>query len=131
MSAREVCEWDVALYELAIRALDAAAPPAGGRVLTCVYCGHAYPQDAPTWGHEVLTAHIRECTEHPMHRVVEQNVALRAALVGLVETDGREDLTKLRAVLASVAAPDEATRAATLAAIDALLATLPTETDRG
>lgn len=28
------------------------------RVVTCVYCGHEYPDQTPTSGAEVLTAHI-------------------------------------------------------------------------
>ncbi len=37
------------------------------RVLTCVYCGHAYPPGTPAHGSPVLTAHIAECEKHPMH----------------------------------------------------------------
>lgn len=36
------------------------------RVLTCVYCGHEYPQDTPAAGSEVLTEHIAVCEKHPM-----------------------------------------------------------------
>ena len=46
-----------------------------GRVLTCVYCGHEYPQETPAWGNEVLTEHIRVCPKHPMRRA-EADIAL-------------------------------------------------------
>lgn len=39
-----------------------------GRVLTCVYCGHEYPQDTPAWGNQVLTDHIKICEKHPMRK---------------------------------------------------------------
>ncbi len=57
------------------------------RILTCVYCGHQYPQDTPAWGHAVLTAHIAQCKEHPMRAVIEERDRLleeRANLAMLV-----------------------------------------------
>ena len=43
-----------------------------GRVLTCVHCGHEYPQGTPASGSEVLTEHIRQCPKHPMKLLSEQ-----------------------------------------------------------
>lgn len=40
------------------------------RVLTCIYCGHAYPPGSPTHGAEVLTAHAMVCTKHPLRIAV-------------------------------------------------------------
>lgn len=51
---------------------------------------------------------------------------LRAALVGLVGVDGREDLEQLEVVMRQMPVP-VADKAATVDAIHALLATLPTE----
>lgn len=48
------------------------------RVLTCVYCGHAYPPGTPAHGSEVLTAHIAVCDKHPMHSVLVERDALAA-----------------------------------------------------
>lgn len=47
-----------------------------GLMLTCVYCGHAYPEGTPASGAEiaVLTEHIKVCDRHPMR-------ALREALI--------------------------------------------------
>ena len=44
------------------------------RILTCVYCGQAYPPGTPTSGTQVLTDHIKVCNKHPM-RVAEQRIA--------------------------------------------------------
>ena len=35
-------------------------------VLTCVYCGHAYPPGSPSHGADELTAHVKVCKAHPM-----------------------------------------------------------------
>ena len=48
---------------------------AEGRVLTCVYCGHEYPQATPAWGDKVLTDHIKVCPKHPM-RELERKIEL-------------------------------------------------------
>ena len=51
-----------------------------GRILTCVYCGHEYPQDTPTHGAGVLTEHIKICERHPMRKAEKDIAMLRAAL---------------------------------------------------
>lgn len=42
------------------------------RILTCVYCGHQYPQGTPPASAEVLTEHIKTCPEHPMAKLQEK-----------------------------------------------------------
>ena len=86
--------------------------------LTCVYCGHAYPEGTPPHGSSVLTDHIISCEKHPMAK-------LRRALVGLVGVDGKEDLEKLEAMMRLMPAPDS-DKAVTINAIHALVETLPT-----
>jgi len=56
------------------------APP--DHVVTCVYCGQAYPENTPTHGADVavLTEHIKVCPKHPMRQCQEENVQLRRAL---------------------------------------------------
>lgn len=39
---------------------------AAARVLTCVYCGHQYPDGTPAAKHAALTEHIQKCPKHPM-----------------------------------------------------------------
>jgi len=51
-----------------------------GRVLTCVYCGHQYPQDTPAWGSQVLTDHIKICEKHPMRQAEKQITELENKL---------------------------------------------------
>lgn len=73
------------------------------RVVTCVYCGHQYPDGTPTHQAELLTAHIKVCEKHPL-REAEQRLAETAtaddsdllnALETLLKNDGtvRSSLT--------------------------------------
>ena len=95
-----------------------------GRILTCVYCGQAYPQDTPAHGSQVLTDHIRVCEKHPM-RKAEADIAMpRAALVGLIGVDGEDELRQMEATMRLLPAPD-ADKAVSINAIHALLATVP------
>ncbi len=92
------------------------------RVLTCVYCGHAYHQDTPAHGDKVLTDHIAACEKHPMRAVLAQRDMLRNALVGLVGSDNLDELRSMELTMRVLPAP-EADKAATINAIHALLAT--------
>ena len=92
-----------------------------GRVLTCVYCGHEYPQDTPAWGNDVLTAHIRTCAVHPMRAVEADRDRLRKALAGLVGASESDELKNMEAAMRMMPAPDE-DKAVMLNAIHALLA---------
>jgi hypothetical protein len=90
-------------------------------IVTCVYCGMAYPPGTPTAGAKALTDHIATCTAHPMSAVVAERDRMRAALEGLI---GAYDTTTLRAMevaIRTIAAPAK-DKAASLDAIHALLA---------
>ncbi len=88
-------------------------------VVTCVYCGHEYPDGTPTAKHELLTEHIKICEKHPM-RAAEQKIAkLRSALVGLIGAESTEELDAMEAVLRSTPSP-ESDKIAAINAIDAL-----------
>lgn len=93
-----------------------------GRVLTCVYCGHEYPQDTPASGDEVLTDHIRQSDKHPMKQLGDEHAILRKALVGLVGAESREELEQMEAVIRLMPVPD-ADSAPMINAIQALLQT--------
>ena len=95
-----------------------------GRILTCVYCGHEYPQDTPAHGDGVLTEHIKICKSHPMRKAEADIALLRAALVGLIGADGAEELRQIEATMRLLPAPAE-DKAVSINAIHALLATLP------
>lgn len=68
-----------------------------GRVLTCVYCGHKYPQDTPAAGDQVLTDHIRICPKHPLRAAEKKIKLLRSALIGLVGASDRKELEGIEA----------------------------------
>ncbi len=78
------------------------------RILTCVYCGHEYPQDTPTWGNAVLTAHIKKCEKHPMYVVMKENDRLHAELCRIRSTPSFQpgqqtvDLEPIKARLGAV-----------------------------
>ena len=95
-----------------------------GRILTCVYCGHEYPQDAPAAGSDVLTDHIKVCERHPMRKAECDIAMLRAALVGLIGADTEQELREMEATMRLLPAP-EADKAVSINAIHALLATMP------
>lgn len=92
------------------------------RTLTCVYCGHEYPQATAAWGDKVLTEHIAQCEKHPMRAVIEDRDRLRRALVGLVGASDPAELRQMEAAVRLFPAPDD-DKAATVNAIHALIAT--------
>ncbi len=94
-----------------------------GRILTCVYCGHEYPQDTPAAGSEVLTEHIKVCERHPLRKAESDVAMLRAALVGLIGADSEQELRQMEATMRVLPAPD-ADKAVSINAIHALLATM-------
>ena len=49
-------------------------------ILTCVYCGMAYPEGTPPHGAKVLTDHIKVCEKHPMRELEEELRATRHVL---------------------------------------------------
>ena len=49
-------------------------------VVTCVYCGMAYPQGTPTHGVAILTEHIKICPKHPMRDLETRLAATETAL---------------------------------------------------
>lgn len=92
--------------------------------LTCVYCGLAYPPGTPSHGVQVLTDHIKVCEKHPLHKAEATIKKLRAALVGLVGSDGEVDLNAMELTIRSIPMPED-DRLVTINAIDALRSTLP------
>lgn len=94
------------------------------RILTCVYCGHEYPQDTPAHGSQVLTDHIKVCERHPMRRAEADITLLRSALIGMIGVDTEHDLKQMEAMVRTQPAP-EADKVVAINAIHALLATMP------
>jgi hypothetical protein len=89
------------------------------RILTCVYCGHEYPQDTPPHSDSVLTEHISTCEKHPLRTVIAQRDKLRSALAGLLGASTKNELDQLEMGVRMAPAGDE-DRAVALNAISAL-----------
>ena len=85
-------------------------------ILTCVYCGEAYPEGTPPHGAQILTEHIKVCEKHPMAK-------LRKALADLVGASTKEELEIMEVALRS--APGiEQDKIVAINAIHALLETI-------
>lgn len=93
--------------------------------LTCVYCGHEYPQDTPPHGSQVLTNHIKVCKAHPLRKAEADIALLRSALAGLIGVNSEAELRQMEGVMRSLPIPDT-DKAVSINAIHALLATIPT-----
>jgi len=67
-------------------------------VLTCVYCGHQYPDGTPAAKHKLLTEHIKICELHPL-RAAEKNIKIlrKAGLLCILRcpilSSGKESIT--------------------------------------
>ena len=68
-------------------------------VLTCVFCGHAYPEGLPPHGAQELYDHIKICKKHPMRQLEIDSRKLRRALVGVVGADSDDDLTAVLSLM--------------------------------
>jgi len=88
-------------------------------VLTCVYCGHQYPDGTPASKHQLLTDHIKVCEKHPMREAELKIAKLKSALSGLLGVETKEELDQLEAVIRTTQAPDS-DKIAAINAIDAL-----------
>lgn len=89
---------------------------ADNRVLTCVYCGMAYPQGTPAHGDKILTDHIKLCEKHPMQK-------LRKALMDLVGASTKEELESMEITLRAMPGI-ERDKIAAINAIQVLLETM-------
>lgn len=97
-----------------------AAQAGSHSVVTCVYCGHEYPEGTPTAKHDLLTAHIKVCEMHPMREAEARIKRLRKALSGLIGAETKEELEAMEAAM-RVMPGVEADKIAALNAIHALL----------
>ncbi len=93
--------------------------------ITCVYCGHLYPEQTPASGAEILKEHIKICDKHPMREAEKTIALLRVALVGLVGSDDKAELEGMEVFICNPSAgvPVE-DRANTVTAIHALIKTM-------
>lgn len=90
------------------------------RIVTCVYCGMAYPDGTPRHGSEVLTEHIKICPKHPLRKSEEKIEKLKKALYGLIGISTVEELKIFELAIRKESAP-EADKKVCLDAIHILL----------
>jgi len=88
-------------------------------VLTCVYCGHQYPDGTPAAKHQLLSDHIKVCEKHPLREAEIKIEKLKSALAGLIGVETKEGLDRMEAMVRSIPSPD-ADKVAAINAIDAL-----------
>lgn len=107
--------------EQILHVVDRHMPGKDSSVVTCVYCGHAYPDGTPTHKAEVLTEHIKVCEKHPMREAEKRIERLRKAVVDFVGAECKEELEAMEVAIRLSPAPD-ADKATAINAIHALLA---------
>lgn len=100
--------------------LRAAAVP-GSTVLTCVYCGHQYPDGTPAAKHNLLTEHIKVCEQHPLRQAELQIQKLKTALAAMIGADSKAELDAMELAIRAATAPDS-DKAVIINAIDVLRA---------
>lgn len=71
-------------------------------ILTCVYCGTAYPEGTPSSGSQILTDHIKTCEKHPMRAAEAKIIKLRTALMGLIGVSTREEMREMEIILRAI-----------------------------
>jgi prefoldin subunit 5 len=71
-------------------------------VLTCAFCGQAYPPDTPATQHQALADHIAVCAKHPMRELEARLARLREAAKAVQKIADRntDEFNALRAALA-------------------------------
>lgn len=94
-------------------------------IITCVYCGMAYPQGTPAHGAQVLTDHIKICEKHPMWEAEQTIAELQKALGDLIGAHTIEELDEMEQgmnAMKDIVPPDDF--ATSIAAMRALRKTL-------
>lgn len=89
------------------------------QIVTCVYCGHEYPNGTPTAKHKLLTEHIKACEKHPLRASERKIELLKKALIGLVGADKKEELDEMEIIMRSAEIPN-ADKVNMVNAIDAI-----------
>jgi hypothetical protein len=99
-------------------------------VVTCVYCGHQYPEGTPTHQTELLTEHIRFCEYHPLRKSEKRVKKLREALEGVVGEDSFDGLMEMSLLIKRLGIPEKE-RDAVLNAINVLIELIEEELKEG
>lgn len=67
------------------------------KILTCVYCGIAYPEGTPPSKAQILTDHIRVCEKHPLRQAEDKIMDLSETII---ERDDK--IIELKAAIADL-----------------------------
>lgn len=96
-------------------------------VVTCVYCGHEYPDGTPTAKAALLTDHIKVCAKHPMRKAELTIEKLRDALIRLTGSGDIAELKQMESVLGAIVTlqGENSEAAPSLNAIRVLIETTP------
>lgn len=95
-------------------------------VLTCVYCGEAYPPKTPTHGADVLTEHIKVCEKHPMRKAEIDILKLRKALIGVISVETKEELEAMEVTMRNLSESGRVPEKDAVSAINAIHVLLDT-----
>ena len=90
------------------------------KLVTCVYCGHEYPDQTPTHGAEILKEHIKVCEKHPMRESEQKIKKLRQALFALIGVETIEELIEMESMLKSTQFSSGITQQDKIVAINAI-----------
>lgn len=104
------------------------APSPSQPVVTCVYCGHQYPEGTPTHQAELLTAHIKTCQKHPLREAEIRLKRLGKALADLVDARTKDELDAMEGAM-RIMPGIEADKSVGINAIHALQAELAAGAD--
>jgi len=73
----------------------------------CVYCGMAHSESIPSHGAQILTDHIKICEKHSVGEAEIKISKLKSALVGLIGASERGELEQMEVAIRLIPAPEE------------------------
>ena len=68
------------------------------RILTCVYCGMAYPAGTEPHSDQVLTDHIEICEKHPLRAALDKIVMLESTIKEMKPEDEKDVGLRFRGI---------------------------------
>lgn len=90
-------------------------------VVTCVYCGHQYPEGTPQSQSSELTNHIKVCDRHPMREAEATIDMLRLSLSNLVGASETKDLNAMEVGIKTIPGQDPESVKVAIQAIKTLI----------
>ena len=75
---------------------------AAERVLTCAFCGEAYPPGTPDANHERLTGHVFLCKKHPIRGFIEEAIEVTCGPADVLKTPSEDAFAALDDVITNL-----------------------------